>query len=424
MEDIMALRAATKLAKYSFGTGDRFGMQGEAQLSAVAAAAEKGVDLDIVWNKSHREHTIVGTSQSDVRLEADQAVAQCNWKGGYFVDADHINLGNVASFLAPSDFFTIDVADYIGEKANENELSDFVTRFGPYCGRLAIEGIIEPLQVTSEQLREIAEKYLFATQQAAAIYCHIKEAKGDAPFITEVSMDETETPQSPAELFFILAALANQGVPVQTIAPKFTGRFNKGVDYKGDVDRFNREFGDDVCVIKRAIADFGLPPELKLSVHSGSDKFSIYPGIRQAMATFKIGVHVKTAGTTWLEELIGLAEAGGEALVLVKKIYREAFGRFDELCLPYATVIDIDRQALPAPDVMETWTSKKLAGAIRHDQNCGDYDPNIRQLLHVGYKVAAEHSHIYKKLVQEHRAVVGEHVRRNLLERHIAPLFL
>lgn len=413
-----------KLGKYSFGTGDRFGLQGGAQLAAISMAKARGVDLAIVWNKSQREHGIVGTSPDDVRHEADEAVRAAGGKIEYHVDADHINLTNVDAFIEPSDFFTIDVADFIGKKATDADPADFVARFSGYYGQLAIEGIAEPLNVDEERLSAIASKYLFAVQQAANIYRHIEEKKGAGNFITEVSMDETAEPQSPEELFFILAALARLGIPVQTIAPKFTGRFNKGVDYQGDVVRFNREFSDDLCVIRRAIADFGLPADLKLSIHSGSDKFSIYPGIRRAIEARGAGVHIKTAGTTWLEELIGLAEAGGEAAEMVKKIYGSAFDRFDELCRPYATVIDIDRGALPPPETVAAWTSDRLARAIRHDQSCPDYDRNLRQLLHVGYKIAAELGEAYLAALKTHREVVGRQVRNNLYERHIKPLFL
>jgi hypothetical protein len=237
-------------------------------------------------------------------------------------------------------------------------------------------------------------------------------------------MDETDEPQSPEELFFILAAIAAQGIPVQTIAPKFTGRFNKGVDFVGDVEQFDQEFNDDVCVVNQAIVSFGLPDNLKLSVHSGSDKFSIYPGIRRALQAHGAGVHVKTAGTTWLEELIGLAEAGGEALLLVKHIYRQARGRYQELCGPYTTVIDIDQDQLPEPDQVDGWDGSRLMGALRHDQSNPDYNSNLRQLLHVAYKVAAESGPTYLDALCEHRLIIGRHVTENLFERHIRPLFL
>ena len=180
-------------------------------------------------------------------------------------------------------------------------------------------------------------------QEAGKIYRHIAKAKGAANFITEVSMDETDSPQTPPELLIILAAMADEKIPLQTIAPKFTGRFNKGVDYVGDVAQFEREFNEDLAVIAFAVKKYGLPDNLKLSVHSGSDKFSIYAPIRRALKKFNAGLHLKTAGTTWLEELIGLAEAGGDGLALAKEIYADALDHVDELCAPYATVIDIDR---------------------------------------------------------------------------------
>ncbi len=145
-------------------------------------------------------------------------------------------------------------------------------------------------------------------------------------------MDETDAPQTPPELLVILAAIADEKIPVQTIAPKFTGRFNKGVDYVGDVAQFAKEFNDDLAVIAFAVGKYDLPRNLKLSVHSGSDKFSIYAPIRQALARFHAGVHVKTAGTNWLEEVIGLAEAGGEGLGLAKEIYAKALEKREARC--------------------------------------------------------------------------------------------
>ncbi len=413
-----------KLAKYSFGTGDRFGLQGSAQLEAIRKAHANGAEMAIVWNKSHREHCIVGTSQRDVRREADAAVREAGWSGGYHVDADHIGLGNVDLFLDHSDFFTLDVADFIGRKAPAQDLDAFVGKYAFCTGKLQIPGIEAPLAITAEKLRAVAEKYFFAVQKAAAIYRHIAAKKGTGSFITEVSMDETAEPQTPEELFIILAAISEHRIPVQTIAPKFTGRFNKGIDYQGDIGRFNREFSDDLCVIRQAVVSFGLPDNLKLSIHSGSDKFSIYPGIRKAIEAHGAGIHIKTAGTTWLEELIGLAESGGGALNLVKKIYRNGYGRFDELCGPYASVIDIDRTALPLPDQVDAWDSARMARAIRHDQSCPVYDRNMRQLLHVSYKVAAELGDIYLNAVKDNKTVVAKHVCDNLFERHITPLFL
>src|SRR5262249_31631440 len=154
-----------------------------------------------------------------------------------------------------------------------------------------------PFSIDRGNVDRVAEKYLKAAQDAGAIYRKIVAAKGAGSFITEVSMDETDAPQTPPELLLILAALADEGVPVQTIAPKFTGRFNKGVDYVGDLKQFEKEFRADLAVIAFAIQKFGLPTNLKLSVHSGSDKFSIYGPMRRAIADFGAGLHLKTAGT-------------------------------------------------------------------------------------------------------------------------------
>jgi hypothetical protein len=237
-------------------------------------------------------------------------------------------------------------------------------------------------------------------------------------------MDETDSPQTPPELLIILAALADERIPLQTIAPKFTGRFNKGVDYVGDVAQFEKEFNEDLAVIRHAVNQYGLPPSLKLSVHSGSDKFSIYGPIRRALAKFNAGLHLKTAGTTWLEEVIGLAEAGGDALSLAREIYAEALDHIDELCAPYATVIDIDRAKLPSAATVNGWTSQQYVAALRHEPKNPAFNPHLRQLLHVGYKIAAKKGDRYLQALDANRDVVARNVTGNLFDRHLKPLFL
>ena len=237
-------------------------------------------------------------------------------------------------------------------------------------------------------------------------------------------MDETAEPQSPVELLFILAALADEQVPLQTIAPKFTGAFNKGVDYVGNVETFEQEFDAVLSIITYCVNSFALPENLKISVHSGSDKFSIYGPIRHAIRYHDAGVHVKTAGTTWLEELIGLAESGGLGLETAKQIYVASYERYEELCSPYISVIDIEREHLPSPEQVLKWSSYQYVAALRHDQSCPDYDRNVRQLLHVGYKVAAEMGEDFQRVVVENKEIVAKNVTENLYERHIKPLFL
>jgi len=402
--------------KYTFGVGDRFGQSAEAQLQAFARAKEAGIDLVPVWNKSNREHLIIGSDPSDTRAAADSAVSALGWEGHYLLDADHINLETVDRYVPHCDFFTIDVADAIGTIADASAISRFVDRHPELIGQF---------DITKEIIDATARQFLHATQQAGEIYRHIVAQKGGTDdFVTEVSMDETDDPQTPAEMLIILAALSDEKIPVQTIAPKFTGRFNKGVDYVGDLKQFEKEFDDDLAAISCAIETYGLPSGLKLSVHSGSDKFSLYPIIRRALERTRAGIHVKTAGTHWLEEVIGLADAGGSGLDLAKEIYAQALEQRAALCEPYATVIDIDPEQLPTAAEVANWTPAQFTSALRHDQSNPGYNMHVRQLLHVGFKIAAQLGEIYTTALAEHHESVSRNVVENLYDRHIAPLFV
>ena len=411
--------------KYTFGVGDRFANGAHAQLTAFIEAKKIGINIVPVWNKSNREHNIIGSEPIQTRQAADKAVADLGWSDEYLLDADHINLSTVDRFVTPCDFFTLDVADDIGEAADPADVSAFITKHPELIGTVAIEGISEPFEITQADVEKTANQFLKATQKAAAIYQHIVAAKGGTDnFVTEVSMDETDSPQTPPEMLIILAAIADQGIPIQTIAPKFTGRFNKGVDYVGDPVQFEKEFNDDLAVIAHAIKTYGLPAALKLSVHSGSDKFSIYPIIKKAIQRTGAGLHIKTAGTNWLEEIVGLAEAGGEGLALAKKIYAKALEKKEALCEPYATVIDISDAKLPSAETVNGWTSTQFTDALRHDQSNPGYNADLRQLLHVGFKIAAQLGDTYIQALKDNSEVVAKNVTGNLLERHIKPLFL
>jgi hypothetical protein len=413
-----------KLAKYSLGTGDRFARQAKAQLQACVQALTNGIEVIPIWNKSNREHIIIGSEPSSVRMAADAAVEKLGWKLPYFCDADHITLQTVDRFFTSCDFFTIDVADYIGQSASIPDVDAFVKRHSELLGRIRLEGAEQTFDVTSDNLQRTAQKFLLAIRKAGEVYRRIESAKGSGNFIPEISMDETDSAQSPIELLIILAAIGDEGIPIQTIAPKFSGRFNKGVDYQGDVAQFEREMALDIAAINHAVSQYGLPESLKLSIHSGSDKFSLYPVIHATMKKFNAGVHLKTAGTTWLEELIGLAEAGGDGQVLAKEIYSEALAHRDELCAPYANVIDIDSSNLPSAEDVRGWSSEQYTSALRHVKGAAAYNSNLRQLLHVGYKVAAKMGRRYLDLLDANEAVIAKNVTTNLYERHIAPVFL
>lgn len=412
------------LGRFSIGVGDRFVHQAEAQLRACVRAAEAGAVVVPVWNKSNREHTIIGSDPAQTRAAADAAVRRLKWQRPYFCDADHINLSTVDRFLEPCDFFTIDVADQIGVDAAQSDLDRFIRRHASLVGEVDLPGLTDPVLVNRQDLERVGRKYLAAVLRSAEIYRHIERVKGRGTFLTEVSMDETDSPQQPVELLLILAALGDGGVPLATIAPKFTGRFNKGVDYVGDPRIFARELEQDMAVIRYAIDAFGFPAELKLSLHSGSDKFSIYGAVHHAMMKMGAGLHLKTAGTTWLEEVIGLAESGGDALALVKEIYTEAYAHREELCVPYAAVIDIDQASLPTPAEAQRWTAEQWAGALRHDRESRQYNRSLRQLMHVAFKIAAKMGPRYTAMLEQHEEPVAENVTANLLDRHIRPVFL
>ena len=211
---------------------------------------------------------------------------------------------------------------------------------------------------------------------------------------------------------------------MQTIAPKFSGLFAKGVDYIGNTNQFAGEFEQDVAVLQFAIKKLGLPASLKLSVHSGSDKFSIYPAMKNAIRKFDSGIHVKTAGTTWLEEVIGLAEAGGEGLEIAREIYAKSLLRYDELVGPYATVLSVDKKLLPKPAEVNSWGSKQFSEALTHNQKCKAYNPHFRQLIHVGYKIAVELGADYYSVLKKYRDQIEKNVTHNILDRHLKLLFL
>lgn len=412
------------LEKFSLGIGDRFGREGQAQLRALEMARRMGAQITPVWNKSHREYTLTGTTPQDMRRRADRAVRAGGWTDAYYVDADHINMRTVDDYIGPCDFFTIDVADLISRPPAVESATAYLKAVSGLKGELRIPGLRSRLEVTETLLADVALKYLSAIEEAGRIYRRIAGKKAPADFVIEVSLDEADAPQSPEELLLILAAIGRQHIPIRTIAPKFSGSFLKGVDYVGDPADFGREFEADLAVLNYARPAFGLRPDLKLSVHSGSDKFSLYPVMHQVIQARDAGLHLKTAGTTWLEEVAGLAAAGGEGLRLMKELYTAACERFDELARPYLAVIAIDRDALPSAKRVSVWDSREFVEALEHEPSGERFDRNFRQLLHISFPVAAEMGDRFTDLLDSLRGEIETRVTDNLLRRHIGPLFL
>jgi tagaturonate epimerase len=415
--------ARMELERYSFGVGDRFGFEGVAQLRALQKAAAAGTRIVPVWNKSNREHAIVGSAPESTRKEADEAVRDTGWTDSYYVDADHITLENVDPYIPSSDFFTIDIADYIGKQVSGAPKASLLSNIARYKGKHAIPGLSAPVEITDRVIESFSENYLLGIIEAGKVYRHITQQKSANRFVVEVSIDEARTPQTAVEMLLILAGLATEGLPLQTIAPKFVGSFLKGVDYVGDPQAFMQGFNEYLAVIAYAVQAFNLPPNLKLSIHTGSDKFTLYPLVHRAITNMDTGIHLKTAGTTWLEELAGIAASGGAGLEFARDIYQEAYGRCEQLCRPYLAIINIDPHQLPFPTVVASWSPEEFVSALRHDPLCRNYNPHLRQLLHIGFKVAAETKTRFEAMLRQYRSAIEDNVTINLFERHIRPLF-
>ena len=211
-----------KLPRFSIGVGDRFAHQAKAQLAACVLASEAGVEVVPVWNKSNREHTIIGSAPAETRAAADAAVQALQWWQPYFCDADHINLTTVESFVQASDFFTVDVADFVDQNLDAPMVEGLVKAARTFPHELSIPGIDRSFIIDEAAVRTAGSKFLPAIREAGRIYRRIAELKGPDNFITEISVDETDRPQNPVELFLILLMIREESIPVQTIAPKFT----------------------------------------------------------------------------------------------------------------------------------------------------------------------------------------------------------
>ncbi len=411
------------LAKYSLGIGDRFAHQGEHLLKAFIEAEKKGVEITPVWNKSYREHKMVHSEPSSVYEEADQSVKKLGWKNSFGVDADHINMDNVQPFIECSNFFTIDVSNYIGKGAPEAEIESFVRKTRSiFLDDFQIKGLSIPIELTAEEIRKTARKFLMAMQEAASVYTYIKSKKKEE-FAVEISIDEVEAPQTTTEFLLILHMIALNSIPIDTIAPKFAGQFNKGVDFEGNLAAFGYGFNDFLVIMQHCVKLFGMKPGLKLSVHTGSDKFSLYPLINSLIKKHDAGLHVKTAGTTWLEEAIGLAKVGGEGLEFMKSVYEEAYKNYDELVSKYVNVLDVNKHNLPTPEEVREWSSEYFVQSLTHNTEAPLFNRDFRQLMHTSYKIAAEKKGKLESLLKLNSEVIGDLVFNNIYTRHITPLF-
>ena len=304
------LRPVALGVQTSFGFGDRMGSATPGHIQAMRATGAEATIAPIYAQQSVRENTRTGRTPQQVLDDAMWGVFQEGWRAPWGADADHVKeIGDLAPFVAAGyTFYTIDPSDYVDNDAQTDTPETLRSkvanlpwdRLGTgyevlrrrYCGAPFQLGALAIEFGEAELLRALA-KYGRAIAHTAAIAEALTAQRGGTPYDVEMSVDETDTPTSIHEHFFIASELRARDIPLVSLAPRFVGKFQKGVDYMGDVALFEAELAKHAAIMDHF-------DSYKLSIHTGSDKFSIYPII----ARYAHGrVHVKTAGTSYLEAL-------------------------------------------------------------------------------------------------------------------------
>jgi len=295
----------------AFGAGDRLGLATPAHVRAV-----RGTGLTPFFaQQSIREMTRTGRTPDEVMDSAVFGVFQEGWREGFGADADHLKTKEDVDATAAAGFtmFTIDPGDHVENAAQTDDIVTLKKKFealpwleletatDEMCERCIDKSVRLPdgtvVSLNEEALFRAAVKYGRALAHTKSMYRHLKAVMVDRPFELEMSVDETATPTSVAEHVFVASELHRLGVKWVSLAPRFVGEFEKGVDYIGDLGEFERTFAQHVAVAQH----FG---PYKISIHSGSDKFSIYPIAAQLAGDL---LHLKTAGTSYLEALRAIA---------------------------------------------------------------------------------------------------------------------
>ncbi len=375
----------------SAGCGDRLGLATPGHIRALRRVS--GI-APILAQQSMRENARTGRTPQQVLDDATWSVFQEGWREPWGADADHLKTtGDVDLCVAAGyTFYTVDPGDHVDNAAHAAHLDVLRDKFRalPWAGledspgdlrarylgrRFEVETFSLAFDETT--LLRAACKYGRAILHAARMYRHLAAVMGDRPFELEVSVDETKTPTSPLEHFFIASELKRLGVRWVSLAPRFVGRFEKGVDYIGDLSEFEAEFAHHAA-IARALGPY------KLSLHSGSDKFSIYPIVARHAGDL---VHLKTAGTSYLEALRAIA---GVDARLFREILAFARQRYEEDKATYH--VSADPARVPPPDEL---TDSELTGVL--DLFDG------RQVLHVTF------GSVLERFGQRLKEVLAEH---------------
>ncbi|MFO8014740.1 MAG: tagaturonate epimerase family protein [Phycisphaerae bacterium] len=398
----------------SFGLGDRLGLATPGHVRAVRGTGY----VPMLAQQSIREMTRTGRSPQDVMDDATWGVVQTGFRDGFGADADHLKTDHDIYRCAEVGFtfYTIDPGDHVNNAADTMDGPALASAFDalPWdalesspaearaaAGRTAVDlGSGERLALDEPALLRAAVKYGRAVAHTAAMYRYLVDRLGEGGFELEVSVDETDSPTTPAQHLYVASELARLGVRWVSLAPRFVGRFEKGVDYIGDLEDLERTFVRHLA-IARALGDY------KISLHSGSDKFSVY---RMAARHGGERVHVKTAGTSYLEALRVLAE---RETGLFREILGFARERYDTDKATYHVSADVGK--VPAPDGLADAALPALLD---------DFD--ARQVLHVTYGsvlTAGEGERFRGRLLdalRTHEAAYEAALARHI-GRHLAP---
>jgi len=301
----------------SFGFGDRLGLATPGHIAAV-----KGTKFAPIFaQQSVRENTRTGRTPQQVVDDAKRAVDAAKWDAPWGADADHLKtVDDIPPFIAAGyTFFTVDPGEHVDNGADTDSvdvLNQKVATLGwDELSALYLSGNGEQVwgQFEAESLMRATVKYSKAVQHAVSMFKRLSELSDAFDF--EVSVDETDSPTTPLEHFFIANELTRAGVKFTSLAPRFIGRFEKGVDYIGDLNALDVEMSKHAVVT----AHFGT---YKLSLHSGSDKFSVYPLVAKHWGE---RLHVKTAGTSYLEALRVLAKHEPDLFLKIYSLGRERY---------------------------------------------------------------------------------------------------
>jgi len=402
----------------AIGVGDRIGLATPAHIRAL-----KGVGVfPVLAQQSIREMDRTLRTPREVLDDVSWAVFQEGYRGGFGADADHVKTIDELdeTFEAGFTMFTIDPSAYVDSEADNYDLPRLKERFEglPWaelqCRREDYSKIYLPKhprttlakkaqmpEFSEESLLRVAVKYSAAIAHAAKMYRHLKKLFGRKRFDVEVSVDETETPTSPSEHFFIACELRRLGVQITGLALRFVGRFEKAVDYIGNLSEFEESFAKHVSIPKAC-------GPYKLSIHSGSDKFSIYPIVGRLASSM---VHLKTAGTSYLEALRVVARHDPD---LFREIVEHSLGCFEKDRESYYLTTDLS--VVPNPRRV---SDENLEVTFL-------YENNARQMLHVTYGsvLTAKTSNgewLFRERIrrilmeneEEHYETVARHIKRH-----------